>query len=498
MSWLARSIANSLKLDEDDANDNARALNSPNAEELNSPESEANQSDSQSSSSSTSSTPTARGVKEDLSELTKTISRQFWEVASFLAPLPEPSNAQTQISDSSPAEPSNQLGEESDRKTSDEAIVSGIRSDFAEIGGKFKGGISKLSANKTVSEITKIASNLLQFGSEEEYKLDGVVGVTEEVVFFAMNIALHPETWLEFPLPDNTDSDDFDLSDAQQEHALAVERLAPILASLRMELCPGYMSDNCFWKIYFVLLFPRLNKHDADILLTSQIVEARSMLTQELQNRSNEKQESDLSGRGNINSIETVDVPYEHHLSVPANAQPESVLPHTSANKATPVAADFEMEKHPVESPENQIVDKAVVEETPVNPNQYSSSSSSHKDVDEKYDDDGDDWLKEETAEVVGVSGTNIPISNDDDVTFSDLEDDDGDVPISYIKGASGSDSSTKDSRDWVQLDRSSTNSVSEINTVESRHAGSEQVSAHNPETKEANDWLNVDDIDVL
>ena len=64
---------------------------------------------------------------------------------------------------------------------------------------------------------------------------------------------------------------DFELSDAQQEHALAVERLAPRLAALRIELCPGHMSESHFWKIYFVLLHPRLNKHDAELLSTPQV-----------------------------------------------------------------------------------------------------------------------------------------------------------------------------------------------------------------------------------
>ena len=64
---------------------------------------------------------------------------------------------------------------------------------------------------------------------------------------------------------------DFDMSDAQQEHALAVERLVPRLAALRMELCPGYMSETCFWKIYFVLLHPRLDQHDAEVLSTPQV-----------------------------------------------------------------------------------------------------------------------------------------------------------------------------------------------------------------------------------
>ncbi|KAF3778799.1 hypothetical protein EJ110_NYTH31531 [Nymphaea thermarum] len=85
------------------------------------------------------------------------------------------------------------------------------------------------------------------------------------------------------------------MSDAQQDHALAIERLAPRLAALSIELCP----KGCFWKwkIYFVLLQSRLSKPDAGLLSTSQgvspqesyascqplkIIQARSML-QELQ-----------------------------------------------------------------------------------------------------------------------------------------------------------------------------------------------------------------------
>lgn len=64
---------------------------------------------------------------------------------------------------------------------------------------------------------------------------------------------------------------DFHMSDAQQAHALAVERLSPRLAALRIELCPRHMSEGCFWKTYFVLLHSRLNKHDAELLSTPQV-----------------------------------------------------------------------------------------------------------------------------------------------------------------------------------------------------------------------------------
>jgi hypothetical protein len=195
MSWFARTIANSLKLDEEEKEQTLNN-NDPN---LKSSQSQSPQSDSQSESpspSASTNSPTARGVKEDISELTKSLSRQFWGVASFLAPPPDP-DPQTRDSQTP----------DSDPNLADEDVIAGIRSDFAEISGKFKSGISKLSGHKTVSEFTKIASSFLQIGSEEEYDLNGVVGVTEEVVSFARNLAMHPETWLDFPLPDDPDSD---------------------------------------------------------------------------------------------------------------------------------------------------------------------------------------------------------------------------------------------------------------------------------------------------
>ncbi|XVF15400.1 hypothetical protein REPUB_Repub09cG0149600 [Reevesia pubescens] len=495
MSWLARSIANSLKLDEDDDDHTNAAPN---------PKSELDPNPNQSSpyhSHSSSDPNSPRGVKEDLSELTKTLTRQFWGVASFLAPLPLPSSDQQPNHAAQEDEISLRQPSDDPDELSDEALIAGIRSDLSEIGGKFKTGISKLSNNINVSEFTKIASNFLQFGSEEEslekYESGKVVGLTEEVVVFARDIAMHPETWLNFPVPDVDDFDDFDMSDAQQEHALAVEGLAPRLADLRIELCPGYMSEGGFWKIYFVLLHPRLNKHDAELLSTPQIVEVRAMLMQGLQHRAKAKTAEDHSESGTSNI--TADLPCEESLSVPSPTQFKPVPIKASGTEATAtaVAVEIETEKHPVKSTEIQVVDKSVIEEEPIKEtkHQHSASGSSGVSI-EKFeeDGDGDDWLKEETSEVVGTIATTIPLGNDEDVSFSDLEDDD-DVPISYKKVTSGSDSSTKDSRDWVQLGRSSTDSVKDVSCVGDKHSVSEQVSARNPETKESNDWLDIEEI---
>ncbi|KAJ6399880.1 hypothetical protein OIU84_015521 [Salix udensis] len=517
MSWLARSIANSLKFEDDDQQPDKNTATSAGTTDIvnNNKDFSNPKSDQQQSS-------TPRGVKEDLTDLKQTLTRQLWGVASFLAPPPEPPLTENRSHSSDP-DGSNDADADADADAEDDAaLIDGIRSDFAEIGGRFKSGISKLSSNKTVSEFTKIASNLLQLGSESDEiettvsAAASAVGVTEEVVGFARDVAMHPETWLDFPLPDVQAFEDFDMSDAQQEHALAVEHLAPRLAALRIELCPGYMSEGCFWKIYFVLLHPRLSKHDAELLSTPQIVEARAMLSHELQNKTKAKSTPDWSGVGTFNVKDTADLPHEESLTVPSRAKSESVPITTSGmeavsptlaaetfdNEAAPsiVSVESETKKHPVESTQMQIIDKSVVEERKVDQtkHQHSPSSSSSGVLEEKFDDDGDDWLKDDSSEMIGVSGPSMPLGNDEDVSFSDLEEDDGDEPASVKKVASGSDCAGKGSQDWVQLSRSSSDSVKDIKPVSIKKAGSEKVSARNSENKESSDWLDVDDIDVM
>jgi hypothetical protein len=65
---------------------------------------------------------------------------------------------------------------------------------------------------------------------------------------------------------------DFELSDAQYMHALAVEHLVPSLPDLKVQICSTVMSEACFWKIYFVLLHSKLSKKDAVLLSTPQVI----------------------------------------------------------------------------------------------------------------------------------------------------------------------------------------------------------------------------------
>lgn len=44
-----------------------------------------------------------------------------------------------------------------------------------------------------------------------------------------------------------------------------IEKLVPDLASLRATLCPSYMDEDVFWKIYFKLLESSLSEHTSEV-----------------------------------------------------------------------------------------------------------------------------------------------------------------------------------------------------------------------------------------
>ncbi|XP_061350854.1 uncharacterized protein LOC133295935 isoform X2 [Gastrolobium bilobum] len=168
--------------------------------------------------------------------------------------------------------------------SSSSQTLAGIRNDLVEIGGSFKSSLSLLSSNKAVTGISKIASQLLQFEPDQQ-RVDGdaVPGTTEDVVRFVKEISTRPGCWTEFPLPLHND---FSMSNSQREHALAIERIVPEFVALRLNLC-SYMNVEKFWMIYFLLILPRLNQHDFERLSTPKIVEAREMLLLKLEERKN-------------------------------------------------------------------------------------------------------------------------------------------------------------------------------------------------------------------
>ncbi|KDP41593.1 hypothetical protein JCGZ_16000 [Jatropha curcas] len=422
MSWLARSLANSLRLDDDD--DSAEHDVAPYTPHDFSPVKRYGE-DAQSTEGAerrkqVEEEAQARGVKEDLTELKQTLTRQLWGVASFLAPPPTFNDRS--VSNLNQSEPSDR-SEEGGHSDSEE--LEGIRQDFAEIGGRFRSGVTGIS---------KAASNYFPFGSEEnevennvegnegegeELEMEerddwgaGAIGITDEVLAFARNIAMHPETWLDFPLDEEDDLDDFDMSSAQQEHAMAIERLAPRLAALRIELCPCHMTDSYFWKVYFVLLHSRLNKHDAEVLSTPQVMEARAMWMKELHKQT--KPDTDWFGRStsyvNESALSREDFEYARTFDF----EPTSSM-----------ATDYGTEKHPIVSPETECIDKSIIKEKAVikieDKGQLAGQSSNS--VVPNYEDDGDDWPDEDGSDLGSYRAT-FPLGNEEDISFSDLEDD--------------------------------------------------------------------------
>lgn len=168
MSWLAHSLSKSLRIEEGDGdgedNDDVVPHNNSNEAHVPPTTSTKPQADDNEIESDEEEDAQTRGVKEDLSEFQQTLTRQFWGVASFLAPPP-----------SHPSTPSNRLAPDCGRSEPSD----------------HQPGQPPMAFNEDEEE-------------EEELE-ECAVGVTEEVLAFARNIAMHPETWLDFPLDEEED-----------------------------------------------------------------------------------------------------------------------------------------------------------------------------------------------------------------------------------------------------------------------------------------------------
>lgn len=561
MSWFARSLASSLRATDEEHDDEEDREEEEDEEEE--------------------SRRHGRGMKEDLSELTKSFTKQLWGVASFLAPPPatsihdaDPSLRYSPTSVSNPdpypsfegnsqqVDSLNRIENSSSGSPTENAQgLTGIRSDLAEIRGSVKTGLSRFSSNKAVHGISKLASTLLTFKEEsegeefrevesgdfeeeeenlgaleeegdsrafeEEESFKSAVGITDEVLTFARNISMHPETWLDFPLfDDEDDTDDFNLSDIQKEHALAIERLAPRLAALRIELCPGFMSEGRFWKIYFVLLHSRLNKQDALLLSTPQIVEARVLLMQELQNRTKVqtgKSRSDMA----YSEEKRTPFPPEEKISNQSILSNKNVKTGSfkivSLQSATSVAAkDFQRDDQlSAISSQKQIFNDqccAPREDSLFQNKNVLSGTVKLSDLQYQEEEEVDDWLEEEPVGEDVPACTTARLGDEEDVSFSDLEDEDDNMQTTTTGIKESFDSSSKGSKGWVQLNKDS-NSVEEcsmiyssngedtiwrpMNTKSDAHilqSGEKSTEQHikKSDNGESSDWLTVDEDDVV
>ncbi|KAL8172063.1 hypothetical protein V2J09_023867 [Rumex salicifolius] len=430
MSWLARSLANSFGID-DDAGEQNPQQNTSNlynkssfSDRRNRPHEEFDEDQS-------------NGVKEDLSELKDTITRQLLGVANFLAPSPPPPPPpppprlavprkyldQVTVSEFDPSELSHPSSVSGNVGLSIQDQIDGENGDQSEVGGLDVGGISRFSVSDRVQAVPEdfqldCKYEQLRSMTEEPDWVHKAVGVTDEVLAFAGNIAHHPETWLDFPIEEEDDLDDFKMSESQKEHAFSIECLTPRLKALRIELCPALLSEGYFWKVYFVLLHSRLNRHDSKLLSTSQVVEARAKWMHELQKRTKEELERQRFYKENAFLLD------DFSTSSPSSQQPDWTF--SSEPACSSVSYDSETEKHPITTTETEFVDKLVIEETPVIKTVVDKYS--HKMLLQSFDDDDDDndndWPEDDFL-VDGKGVTAIPSGIEEEVSFSDLEDDD-------------------------------------------------------------------------
>lgn len=169
MSWLPRSLANSLRLHDDEEEEGEGDKDKTQNYQLS--DSTYREMDLENRIDNSFDINEGGGVKEDLSELKQTLTRELWGVASFLAPPPPPPPP--------PPVP----------------VVQRVKLDLNRI--------ESVDRSNLCGEREKeYMGDYLGYSNYEEVE-DSVydaVGVTNEALTFARNIAHHPETWLDFSL----------------------------------------------------------------------------------------------------------------------------------------------------------------------------------------------------------------------------------------------------------------------------------------------------------
>ncbi|KAM7511567.1 hypothetical protein LguiB_010442 [Lonicera macranthoides] len=393
----------------------------------------------------------------DLAVLGQSIGRQLRGVASFLAPPPSPPPAD-------------------DFSSSSQTLV-GIKNDLVEIGGSFK---SLLSSNKAVTEISRFANNLLQFEDDEIEVGEEAVGITDQVLDFVKEISLRPECWTDFPL---SLQNDFDMSQIQREHAAIIEHYVPDLKALRQKVCSD-LSEDQFWMIYFILLLPRLDENDASLLSTPKIIPhkcARPFCSSNPKAQlASTREGTNVKGNAEMVQLITVSLALAEAniISGMVIEVREMLLQKLRNKKNAPAEIPKESESETVNTlhnDENMPLEKV--------PTEGVGQSNLNENTDR--------WLEEEDLNTSASVDSKKQPQNEEDISFSDLEDDEDDNDrFSGRQSGFRSDegkmvTSRSESSEWVQL------------SEDERKKGAVAPSSSREKDSEGeNDWLTIDDGD--
>ncbi|GAQ82722.1 BSD domain-containing protein [Klebsormidium nitens] len=384
----------------------------------------------------------------------------------------------------------------------------GVQKDFQALTGSIASGFSRLALR------FPDMLSLVKRGEDEDEEVDPeAVGVTDEVVAFATSIASHPETWLDFPLSSDETAEELALTELQEDHVYVLEQEAPQIAAMRTELCPAFMSEERFWRVYFVLLASRLGTTGAAQLLTPEILTERKLLLEKLRKERgplpDDNFETGVPGpaaeqallhpvKGSPASKETVDTP----------ANKASQAGDRPATKQTDVSAAKAVES---EALEREAGDGSAAAGK-VGPAQTGPrEGADEEDVDDWLDDDGEGG---------GEQGQSDP-HEEDESSFSELEEEEEGasqdvVPVLKPIGtrvaddnrSAGSSSDPARGAGWVQLHRTASqglktvSSSSDMEHEETSGEGSPSspaaTSASNhggsrTNSESGNEWLTVD-----
>lgn len=123
--------------------------------------------------------------------------------------------------------------------------------------------LSSSKRNSTPSSSVTTAAVSKNSGSkDDEVRFDGI---TDQLIEFVQSFSL--DTFKSFPLPDEEEDTsnrgtgdrtsttvNKDLSEWQERHAMLVLSKVKELSQLRFRLCPRYLKERDFWRIYFTLV----------------------------------------------------------------------------------------------------------------------------------------------------------------------------------------------------------------------------------------------------
>jgi hypothetical protein len=132
-----------------------------------------------------------------------------------------------------------------------------IRSIVSQAVAKLPEAVLDPAAEALRQLTAEVQDETSQQPEEEEEEVDNYqIPITQTLVEYVQNLALHPSTFINFPIPKLTDAS-FRLNKGEERHAKEILQRVPELQALRYDLCPRKMTEETFWRIYFLLL---LNK----------------------------------------------------------------------------------------------------------------------------------------------------------------------------------------------------------------------------------------------